>query len=156
MSHHQRPTAKAMWAITGASLAALLTMDVPWVLVNKNLAYKGLVNGNIKHPVAVAAIWGIILLLEALMVGYGVAQVEGWWQAAVYGAFLGLVIYFVFNGTSLVSFPNWNIKIAFIDTLWGMFLLCVAALAGYAVKQHFESDKTCCQFESHCSSKDTR
>jgi uncharacterized membrane protein len=68
-----------------------------------------------------------------------VSGVDGWWQACVYGAFLGLVIYVVFNGTALVTFPNWTFRAAGIDTVWGVVLLACAGLAGYAVKQHMSA-----------------
>ena len=59
-------------------------------------------------------------------------------EAMVYGALLGFVIYGVFNGTNYSLNKNWTIKIATLDTLWGMFVMSAASTIVYFI---FHKDK---------------
>ena len=60
-------------------------------------------------------------------------------EAIVYGAFCGLIIYGVFNGTSYSISNNWTLKIAIFDTLWGMFVMSIASIVVYYI---FHNKKT--------------
>ena len=59
-------------------------------------------------------------------------------EAMVYGALLGFVIYGVFNGTSYTLNKNWTVKIALLDTIWGMIVMSAASTVVYYV---FHKDK---------------
>ena len=123
-----------MAAAFGAILATILTLDIPWVTINKTYGvYKGKVNGSVTCPYRVAAIWLIIACLEAGALTYVVQRAESHTMAILHGAFLGLTVYWTFNGTSLATFPNWGWKTALVDTVWGSVLLGTASVVGYTV-----------------------
>ena len=132
-----------MWVLFGVAFAVLMAMDLPWVIVNKKIGlYKGHVRGKVIHPAAVAAIWLVILLSEALLLSYIVSTAKRWWAAMLAGSFAGFVVYFTFNGTALVTFDTWPIHVAAADTLWGCALLGTAAAVSFAVTQKLKLSKT--------------
>uniref|UniRef100_A0A6C0EUH6 DUF2177 family protein n=1 Tax=viral metagenome TaxID=1070528 RepID=A0A6C0EUH6_9ZZZZ len=51
---------------------------------------------------------------------------------SIYEAFLlGIVIYSVYDLTTLALLKNWSVKTAIIDTLWGGILFTLTTLAVY-------------------------
>jgi len=52
-------------------------------------------------------------------------------RAAAAGAFLGLVVYGVYDLTNLAVLKGWTIPVAVVDVVWGIVLTCAAATAGY-------------------------
>jgi uncharacterized membrane protein len=43
-------------------------------------------------------------------------------RSALDAAFLGFLIYGIYNGTNYAIFNNWSLKVFFIDVFWGAFL----------------------------------
>jgi uncharacterized membrane protein len=131
-------SAQQMWSLFGIALVVLVAMDLPWVLLNTRYgAYKGRVDGAITHPLAIGSLWFTVLLSEAFLLSYIVSRATSWWTALLSGLFVGFVVYFTFNGTSLVTFRQWPWWLAVVDTLWGMILLGTAATVSYvAVMGH--------------------
>ncbi|MCB9090955.1 MAG: DUF2177 family protein [Halobacteriovoraceae bacterium] len=53
-------------------------------------------------------------------------------SAALLGAFLGLVIYGVYDFTNYALLKNYPVQMLYVDVLWGTFLMCaVSALSFY-------------------------
>jgi uncharacterized membrane protein len=121
-----------MWAGFGAAVGVLIALDLPWVIINtKYGVYRGHVNGTVKQPAVVGAIWLCILIAEALLLSYLSSTAHKWWSALLASMFVGLVVYGTFNGTSLVTFDTWSWQLAGIDTAWGVLLLGLAGVAAY-------------------------
>lgn len=119
-------------AAGGAALAAILFLDIPWVVLNMHYgAYRGLVNGRVRHWAAVVAIWLLVAIVNAAAVSFVAANVSQWWTAFLSGMLLGLAVYGTFNGTALVTFNSWTWTAAGIDTLWGVLLFAAAAVASF-------------------------
>ena len=50
----------------------------------------------------------------------------------LWGAFMGFVIYGIYETTNIAILQNWTWKLVFIDTLWGaLFLAGLSAIAHY-------------------------
>lgn len=99
----------------------------------------GIVSGNL-YPTAIQNIQGSPLKLQVLgaVVAYflmtlslsvlfekKVIQTPD--DALFWGAFLGLVVYGVFNGTNHAIFKRWDLKTSIYDTMWGVFLYTFTA-----------------------------
>lgn len=75
-------------------------------------------------------VYAAILCYVALVVGlYYFIIKDG---RSIYEAFLlGIIIYSVYDLTSLALLKNWSVKTAIIDTLWGGILFTLTTLAVY-------------------------
>ena len=51
-------------------------------------------------------------------------------DSVIWGFFVGLTMYGVFNGTNYTIFNNYKLKTALTDTTWGVFLSIVTTLTG--------------------------
>jgi len=123
----------SVWAAAaGAALATILILDVPWVILNMRYgAYRGLINGRVRHWAAVAALWVLVAIVNAAAVSFITVNALRWWTALLSGMLLGLAVYGTFNGTALVSFSSWTWTAASIDTMWGVSLFAAAAVASH-------------------------
>jgi uncharacterized membrane protein len=54
-------------------------------------------------------------------------------EVIVPGAFLGLAMYGVFDGTNHVMFKNYSTSLAIQDTIYGMVATMIAAIAGVSI-----------------------
>lgn len=50
-------------------------------------------------------------------------------------AFLGLMVYRVYEFTNLALIKNWPLKVVFIDILWGIFISVSSGLLGFWLKR---------------------
>jgi uncharacterized membrane protein len=60
---------------------------------------------------------------------------DGWGQAALHGAILGLVAYGTYDLTCQAVLKTWSWNITLIDMAWGAFASAVASGIGAAVAQ---------------------
>lgn len=111
------------------AIAVLIILDLIWFRI---MDYSPIITKNFNY---ISAIFTYILLCSAI----GVQQPNSIKEAVVYGALIGFVIYGVFNGTSYSINKNWTLKIATIDTLWGMFVMSIASIVVYYI---FHNGKT--------------
>lgn len=82
-----------------------------------------------KSPINVfSALIAWILLSSALGVLH---QPDSLQTSVVYGMLVGLVVYGVYNGTNYAIVKNWPMNIAFMDTMWGIFVSGVASASVY-------------------------
>ena len=105
------------------AIAVLIILDLIWFQV---MDYSPIITKKFNY---FSAIFTYILLCSAI----GVQQPNSVEEAMVYGALLGFVIYGVFNGTSYSLNKNWTVKVAVLDTMWGMFVMSAAATVVYYV-----------------------
>ena len=110
------------------AITVLIILDMLWF---KIMDYSPIVTKKFNY---ISAIFTYLLLCSAI----GVQQPNSLNEAMVYGALVGFVIYGVFNGTSYSISKNWTLKIAVLDTLWGMFVMSAAATVVYYI---FHKDK---------------
>ncbi len=112
------------------AIAVLIILDLLWFQV---MDYSPIVTR--KKFNYISALFTYILLCSAV----GVQQPNSIEEAIVYGLLIGFVIYGVFNGTSYSISKNWTLKIAILDTLWGMFVMSMACIVVYYI---FHNGKT--------------
>ena len=110
------------------AITVLIILDMLWF---KIMDYSPIVTKKFNY---ISAIFTYLLLCSAI----GVQQPNSLNEAMVYGALVGFVIYGVFNGTSYSISKNWTLKIAVLDTIWGMFVMSAAATVVYYI---FHKDK---------------
>ncbi len=53
------------------------------------------------------------------------------------GAFFGFIVYGVYNFTNLSTVKGWSIKVAIVDTLWGIFLGGMGAFMSFVLIKMF-------------------
>jgi uncharacterized membrane protein len=51
--------------------------------------------------------------------------IEKLYKSIIYGGSIGLSIYGTYNLTSIIIYEKYSIKIAIVDTLWGLFLYTI-------------------------------
>ena len=103
------------------AISVLIILDLIWFPI---MDYSPIVTKKFNY---ISAIITYILLCSAI----SVQQPNSLEEAAVYGALCGLVIYGVFNGTNYATNKNWTLKIATLDTMWGMFVMSMASIVVY-------------------------
>lgn len=54
-------------------------------------------------------------------------------EALIYGMLCGLVIYGVFNSTNFAINKDWSLKLALLDTIWGITVCAIASSVVYFV-----------------------
>ena len=124
--------AQPIAAAAGASLAAMLVLDVPWVTANSYWGvYKNRINGSVTSKPAVGALWVAVLIVNSILVGYLAYTAPKWWVAMLICAFAGLAVYGTFNATAVVLFKTWPGITSVADTAWGVFLFAVAGAAAF-------------------------
>ena len=94
------------------SLVILFLFDMVWFKFSTNI-YKGKVQDKIRK-IGAAVAW--ILIAYAI----SVQKPKSLKEAGMYGAFTGLIIYGVFNGTAHAITKNWDAKTSIYDTMWGI------------------------------------
>jgi uncharacterized membrane protein len=114
----KKGTLRGLTAIT-----VLIILDLIWF---KIMDYSPIITKKFNY---FSAIFTYILLCSAI----GVQLPNSVEEAIVYGALLGFVIYGVFNGTNYTLNKNWTVKIAVLDTMWGMFVMSAAATVVYYI-----------------------
>ena len=59
-------------------------------------------------------------------------------KALIYGSIVGFYIYGIYNLTSIAIYTNYKLKIALIDTLWGMILYSSASILYIFIESYVE------------------
>ncbi len=61
-------------------------------------------------------------------------QSQSAWAAVACGALLGLFAYGTYDVTNFATIKAWTIRLALMDTGWGIFLTAFAGWASYAIR----------------------
>lgn len=97
---------------------SLIIFDIIWFSLSSKYTavYNSVKDNNILSKRNIIPIFLIYLIMCSAIA----VQLPGSFkEALVYGLLVGFVIYSVFNLTSYVLFPEWNIKTGIIDTIAG-------------------------------------
>jgi uncharacterized membrane protein len=108
----------------------IIVLNVIWFKLTKEL-YNSYIDNDVSIFNKFLGMSLISLLLtSAVSVQQNPSSVK---ESAVYGALIGLVVYGVCNGIYLVRNSRYNLAIALIDTLWGVFSMSIVAIILYYV-----------------------
>lgn len=100
----------------------MLLMDFLWFQVSVPRLYGPLFdeinNGKTQYRMLAGLFaWGVMAFGNYYFVK-GNTRMEKF----INGALLGLVIYGTYNGTNYATIEEWNMKVFFVDTLWGTLM----------------------------------
>ena len=98
---------------------SIISLDYMWFKFNNSY------NLNIKNFNYFSAIIAWLLLSLALTIHSPLT----WKDAAIYGLYIGLIIYGIYNSTNYAIMDGkWPLKIALLDTIWGMTLCTIVSV----------------------------
>ena len=101
----------------------LISLDMIWF---QCMDYSEVVTKNKVNVYSALLVW--LLLCSAV----GVQEKPSTYKEALsYGMLVGLVVYGVYNSTNYSILKNWPVRIAIMDTLWGVFVCGMASLVVY-------------------------
>lgn len=112
-------------------LILLIVMDSMWFSWSLSGIYTPMFE-KIQHTPLKARLSGGIVawLLIAAGISYFAVRKNDTKKSFLNGLILGGIVYGVYNGTNYATFSEYSESVAFIDTLWGMFITStVSAIA---------------------------
>ncbi len=125
---------KPVLAAYGGGLLLFLALDYLWLGHLARDFYARQLGDLLRNPpqLGIAALFylayvaGIVFfaVLPALRGG-------GVWQAALYGALLGLLAYGTYDITNLATIRGWPWTVSLVDMAWGTVVSATTAAAGY-------------------------
>lgn len=114
----------SMFSQFAAALVSLIALDALWLGFLMNAFYKKqlaplarMSGGNLAPNWPAAAM--VYLLLAAGVVILVLARARSPLDALTYGAFLGLVIYGVYDFTNYATLRDWPLTLVLVDVAWG-------------------------------------
>lgn len=119
------------------TIIIIFILDFFWIRLLNNSNYNNLVSEVQKSPLNInipsAIIAYFIMFLSFLLIVYPSIDLDSKTNNLIllafkYSAILGFVIYGIFNTTNYAMFKNYNLRTAFMDTIWGTFLYFVSVL----------------------------
>ena len=116
----------------------LLILDISWIYLNYN-NYNNTVQKIQGSAIKLNIIPGILCYLLMLfgLIYYVIPMInfqikinkyEKWLACIIYGGGFGLIVYGVYNLTTLAIIKNHNWQITLLDMLWGTFLYTILSL----------------------------
>lgn len=116
-----------------AILVSLLALDAVYLSMIYTMFGK-MIQG-IQGSAMTLNVWGAVLCYAALTFGlyYFIIREK---RSAFDAGLLGLVIYAVYETTSLATLKKWDPKVAFIDSVWGFGLFYLATTAVYFLEKY--------------------
>lgn len=125
------------------AFVVFVVTDAIWLgLIAKGLYFKDyapwlrITDGELKPLMWAAAIVYILFAFGVVLFIFPLAGGSAY-QAAAYGAGLGLIIYGVYDFTLLAIMKDWPLKMAFVDWAWGTFLCGWSAAVTCFLYEHF-------------------
>ena len=124
------------------ALVAILIMDGLWLPQATPWLYGPAISKITKLPQRpIRLIGGIVAwsLMAFVIIVYNIYCVTNLKQSFYGGIIIGLVLYGVYNSTNYAIFKEWNLKVCFYDTLWGIILMTsVSVLIGKYLGRHWK------------------
>jgi uncharacterized membrane protein len=118
------------------ALPIFFLIDLVWIgVIAKNL-YKTQIGSLMKPDINwIAAIIFYLIFISALIVFVISPAVvkQSIAQAAIYGAFFGLVTYSTYDLTNLALAKDWPLTITLVDLAWGTFVSTVISVLTYLI-----------------------
>lgn len=130
------------WRIFVASAVVIPVLDFVWLgLIAKNFYRDHLrpvanigTSGSIEITYwAAFAVYVLLALGIAALVGGRIENAENWWQAALWGGLFGFVCYGVYDFTNHATLKTWPLPLLAADIAWGSFVCAAAALASFGL-----------------------
>jgi uncharacterized membrane protein len=118
-------------AAYAATLVAFCVLDFLWLGVVAKGFYQAEV-GSLMLPrpnLVPAAV--LYALCAGGLLAFAIAPAESLARAALAGAFLGLVVYGVYDLTNLSVLAGWTVRVALADMAWGVVVSAASASVGY-------------------------
>ena len=115
-----------------ATLVAFCVLDFLWLGVVAKGFYQSEI-GRLMLPRPNLLPAGILYALaSAGLLAFAIVPAESVSRAALAGAFLGLVVYGVYDLTNLAVLTGWTVRVALVDIAWGVVVCAASASVGYA------------------------
>lgn len=119
----------------GAITTAILLADTVWLTTNYK--YYNTLFESIQHePFQIR--WFSASLVYVLIVAgiyiLAVREAKSLWEATGRGAFLGLLMYGLYDLTNYATLNNYTFTMTLSDMLWGTFLCAIGAACGYFMR----------------------
>lgn len=103
-------------------------LDAIWLLGIAKPIYSHEIGSLMRmHPPIFSVVFVYVLLLFGLIFFVLPKAAGNPWQALLFGALYGLIVYGVYDFTNLAILSGWTLKISVIDMLWGMFVCGVSS-----------------------------
>ena len=117
-----------------AILVSLLALDA--VYLSFIYTMFGQMIQGIQGSAMTLNVWGAVLCYAALTFGlwYFIIREK---RSPLDAGLLGLVIYTVYETTSMATLKKWDPKIAFMDSVWGFVLFYLTTAAVYYLRDMF-------------------
>tara|TARA_Y100001936_G_C15977069_1_gene614376 strand:- start:293 stop:694 length:402 start_codon:yes stop_codon:yes gene_type:complete len=112
----------------------LLVIDYIWLgIVTKDYFSKQLAHLMADEVnMSIAAIFYVLYPIAVMVfVIFPALEKGSWSHAAIYGAFLGFIVYMTYDVTNAATLKDWPHQMSFIDVAWGTFVTSATALVGY-------------------------
>jgi len=120
------------------ALPVFLAIDMTWLVFIARGLYVQQIGTLLKaQPNWIAAgIFYVIFIcgLVAFVIAPAVEK-QSWQQAALMGAFFGLVTYATYDLTNLAVAKDWPVFITVVDLVWGTVLAASVSTITYAIAQ---------------------
>lgn len=107
---------------------SLILFDMIWLKITKNSNFSTKVPYNIYSALLV---W--LLLASAL----AVQRPKSYFEALVYGALVGLVVYGIFNLTNFTILKEWSLSNVITNTIWGILNCSIASSLIYLLTNSY-------------------
>ena len=123
----------------GAGLVTWVVLDVLWLGLLMNGFYKAQLgtlarrSGENFAPLWTPAILLYVLVVVAIAVFVVPKANGGLWQAALFGAFFGLVAFGVYDLTNYATLDGWPLALTVVDMAWGAVVCAAVTVAMTAV-----------------------
>lgn len=125
------------------SLAALIALDLLWILVIMAEFYRGSIGHLMGAPNFLAAsvfyllyVGGVFIF--AVLPAYRAGRMR---RALMLGALLGLVAYGTYDLTNMATLRDWPLMMTVVDMLWGALLTSVIALIGFTLTRAYNRER---------------
>jgi len=117
------------------SIIVLLILDIIWISLYMGKQYKKQINNiqnNVLTPKYTYAMFAYFLMTIGLIqfVIPNIKKENRLYDSFKYGFVFGLIVYGIYDFTCATIFKDWDIKLAFIDVIWGGFVYFIAAYIG--------------------------
>ena len=107
------------------ALVTLLFMDACWFTIALRLKVYPSFEG--------VRLYYALLAWTALAFAISTLRAADHWDAVRWGLSVGSVTYAVFNGTELAIRPDWTVRTALVDLLWGMTCVTTSCVFAHMV-----------------------
>lgn len=116
-------------------LVSLLALDAVYLSMIHTM-FGQMIQG-IQGSAMTLNIWGAVLCYAALTFGlwYFIVREK---RSAFDAGLLGLVIYAVYETTSMATLKKWDPKVAFLDSVWGFVLFYLVTSAVYFLQKYLQ------------------